>query len=66
MCTDPGLHCLIEEAERVVNLSQLKECNAHRVTKEGLLELLNLCLFFSLLVLVILGYEPVETYQKIN
>lgn len=38
-----------------MNLSQLEESNAHRVSKQRFLQLLNLSLLLSFLVLILLG-----------
>jgi hypothetical protein len=63
MRPSPCLDRLVEEAEVVVNLSQLKECDAHGVLQQRFLQVLDLSLLLLLLILVLLTHRPLEVYS---
>ena len=64
MGPNPGLDGLSQEPEVVMDLSKLVKGDAHAVAEERLLELLDLGLLLSLLVLVILRHQPVKCYRE--
>jgi len=63
MRASPCLDRLVKEPKVVVNLSQLKECDAHGVLQQRFLQVLDLCFLLLFLVLVLLTHRPLEVYS---